>query len=402
MELNVEDTKTERPGRRGLRPMLVAAGAAAGMTLAGLGIAQAQTGSVGTENPAASGAPADPAGPGPDAKRGPKPTLAAAATALGISEADLKTALQSGQSLAQIAQAKGVDPNKVIDALVNASKAELADQVKAGTITQAQADARAATLTQRLTEFVNNPGGPGGPGRHGPGERGLERGDNMTAAANTIGVSKAELLAALKSGQSIAQVAQSKGVDVNKVITAIIDPEKAELAVKVQAGTITQAESDRRLAIMTERVTAGVNRPGGPGQPGRGEKGPGPKLSVAATALGISEADLKTALQSGQSLAQIAQTKGVDVNKVIDALVADARADLAAKVKAGAITQAQADERAATLTQRVTDMVNHTGPLGGPDGKGPGGQGGRGPRGPKGPAEAPATGVPGQPAGVTA
>lgn len=391
MELETEGTTPQRPARRGLRPMIVAAGAAAGLTLAGLGIAQAQTAT--TDPSAAAGAPAELGG-----KRDPGPKLSAAATAIGISEAELQTALKSGQSIAQVAQAKGVHLNKVIEALVAAAKADLAAQVQAGTITQAQADQRAANLTQHLTQFVNHIGRPGrgGPRGHGPGHHGLDRMDSLTAAANTIGVTKAELQAAFQAGQSIADVAKSKGGDVNKVIEAILAPEKAELAVKVQAGTIAQAESDRRLAAYTERVTAAVNRAGGPGHPGRGDKGhglaPGAKLSAAATALGMTEAELRTALQSGQSIAQVAQAKGLDVTKVIEALVADAKADLAAKVKDGTITQAQADERAATLTQRVTDMVNRTGP------SHPGGKGGR--RGPA-PADAPAI-TPAQPASLSA
>ena len=53
-----------------------------------------------------------------------------------------------------------------------ARRLELADRVKAGTITQDQADRMAADLTQRITDLVNGTfsgrdgmGGPGG--RHG-------------------------------------------------------------------------------------------------------------------------------------------------------------------------------------------------------------------------------------------
>jgi hypothetical protein len=82
--------------------------------------------------------------------------------------------------------------------------------------------------------------------------------------------------------------------------------------------------------------------------------------SVAAKAIGITEAQLETALQGGQSLAAVAKSKGVDVQKVIDALVADANDELAAAVKSGALTQAQADELKANVEQRVTAQVNGT------------------------------------------
>ena len=65
-----------------------------------------------------------------------------------------------------------------------------------------------------------------------------------------------------------------------------------------------------------------------------------------ATALGISEADLQTALQAGKSIAQVATEKGVSVQKVIDALVA-------------AEQQEHPNEAVADITARVTKFVNN-------------------------------------------
>ncbi|MFN8483704.1 MAG: hypothetical protein U0768_11760 [Anaerolineae bacterium] len=56
--------------------------------------------------------------------------LNAAATALGMTAADLSTALRSGQTLSQIAQSKNVGPNVVEKAIVDAKKAEI-DQLSA-------------------------------------------------------------------------------------------------------------------------------------------------------------------------------------------------------------------------------------------------------------------------------
>jgi len=101
-------------------------------------------------------------------------------------------------------------------------------------------------------------------------------------------------------------------------------------------------------------------------------------LSVAAKAIGISEADLQTALRSGQTIAQVAKAHNVDLQKVIAALVANEQDELAADVKAGRLTQAQADQMKATLTQRITDRVNGT-CHGGPDGPSHDGPGHDGP-----------------------
>src|SRR5262249_51310450 len=87
--------------------------------------------------------------------RGGPPELAAAAKALDMSPSALVTQLRSGKSIADVAKDKGVDTQTVIDAIVADVKARLADRVKAGDITQAQADDFAADLTTRVTAFVN-------------------------------------------------------------------------------------------------------------------------------------------------------------------------------------------------------------------------------------------------------
>jgi len=100
--------------------------------------------------------------------------------------------------------------------------------------------------------------------------------------------------------------------------------------------------------------------PGGHGGPGGGPNEAVTDTSVVAKAIGISEADLITALQGGQTVAAVAKAHNVDVQVVIDALVADGQSELDAAVKAGTITQAQADAEKPELTQRATDQVNGT------------------------------------------
>jgi hypothetical protein len=97
-------------------------------------------------------------------------------------------------------------------------------------------------------------------------------------------------------------------------------------------------------------------------------------LQVAADAIGISLSQLQTALQNGQTIAAVAKAHSVDVSKVISALVTSENAEVDSALEAGTITQAQADQIKAQQTQRVTDMVNGTGPRGGfGGGHGPGG-----------------------------
>lgn len=92
-------------------------------------------------------------------------------------------------------------------------------------------------------------------------------------------------------------------------------------------------------------------------------------LEAAAKALGISVEDLRTELKAGKSIADVAKEKDVDLQKVIDAIVADRKAHL--------------EERIAALPDEVTKAVNRKG---GDHPRGPGRPGREGPP----PADAPA------------
>jgi hypothetical protein len=100
--------------------------------------------------------------------------LQAAATYLGLSETQLFDELRSGKTLAQIAAStSGKSTSGLIDVLVKAQQDELAQAVKDGRITQAQADRIGASLEARITAMVNGSFG-GGPRFHdGDGPPGL-------------------------------------------------------------------------------------------------------------------------------------------------------------------------------------------------------------------------------------
>ena len=141
----------------------------------------------------------------------------------------------------------------------------------------------------------------------------------------------------------------------------------AALKPLVTDGTITQAQADKVTdALQVALPAGGRGGPDGRGHGGRGGRGGfGVGLSVVATAIGIPEADLRTALQGGQTIAQVAQAHNVTADAVIAALTTDLQTRLDKEVAAGTITQAQADLRKADAATRFADLVNRSGPFGG-------------------------------------
>lgn len=171
--------------------------------------------------------------------------LAAAAEALGITEDELRSALQDGKSIAQVAEEQGIDVQVVIDALVADATERLAEIE--------------AALPERMTELVNRTGwgeddGPGGPGR-----RGRLRQLALGATAEAIGITADELRAALAEGSTVAQVAEANGVDVQDVIDALVADATERIDAAVASGDLDAARAEEMKANLVERITARVN-----------------------------------------------------------------------------------------------------------------------------------------------
>jgi hypothetical protein len=150
-------------------------------------------------------------------------------------------------------------------------------------------------------------------------------------AAKQLGVTPAQLTAALKQALE------------NRVDAA------------VAAGRLTQAQAD---ALKADIEAGDVPLLGFGG--GHEVHGHVFGLDAAATYLGLTQDELRTALESGKSLAQVAQDEGKSVDGLVDALVAAAKERLDADVAAGRLTDAQRQSMLADLQDRITELVNST------------------------------------------
>jgi hypothetical protein len=172
--------------------------------------------------------------------------------------------------------------------------------------------------------------------RHSHGHRGSARGGALVSAAGYLGVSPAQLRSELRSGRSLAEIANATS---GRSSAGLIEALEAAQREKLAAAAVN----------LTTRVTAEVDRVG--------ERGG--TLRTAARYLGVSAAQLRAERRSGQTLAQIARaTSGRSQAGLIEALVAARKAALASEVAAGTITQAKSSEVLPDLVSRVTAQVN--------------------------------------------
>jgi lambda repressor-like predicted transcriptional regulator len=136
----------------------------------------------------------------------------------------------------------------------------------------------------------------------------------------------------------------------------------------VSDGSLTQEQADEVATTLSEGGMGGHG--------GHGRHGEGMDLAAAATALGLSEDDLRSALQTeGTTLAQVAEDEGVAVDTLIAALVQAQEERIAQAVEDGRLSQEEADDRPADLEERIIERVNSAD---GGRGHGDGHRGGRG------------------------
>src|SRR5947209_136060 len=177
---------------------------------------------------------------GPGAKSS---VFAAAASYIGITEAQLRTELGTDKSLADVAIAHGKTRDGLIQALLAAQPQEI------------------ATLVDRRGIGARPSPGPGRPGIGPvPGFRVGE--DPFAAAATYLGTTTADLQTKVRAGQTLASIANATpGKSRDGLVAALVADASAKIDAAQKAGTIT---ADQAAPVATAAPTlAPATRRGG-------------------------------------------------------------------------------------------------------------------------------------------
>lgn len=195
----------------------------------------------------------------------------------------------------------------------------------------------------------------------------------LTLAAEALGMDEAALIAAFRNGQTLAELAEEQGIELDSITATFTAAYEEQLAAAVEAGDITQEEADAMMVLHAARqedFAAGAFAFGNMFGSARGQMmnqgqrggmwnngpqgqmmhqggfglagGPQDMIAVAAEALGMAEADLTAALQSGQTLAEIAEEQGIEIAVITAAFDAVHAERIAAAIEAGYLTEEQA------------------------------------------------------------
>ena len=173
-----------------------------------------------------------------------------------------------GSFLAKVAEKLGVSEDELNTAIQDAKTETIDEAVADGRLTEEQAE----RLKERVGEggFLFPPGLPPD-GLHMRGGPGLI----ADAAAEALGMTKDELIEAHKDGNSLAEVADAQGMDLEDFKAALLDLVKAQLGEVVAEGDLTQEQADDIFQRTEENIDSIVDAEGCGGGFGGMHDGPG-------------------------------------------------------------------------------------------------------------------------------
>lgn len=140
--------------------------------------------------------------------------------------------------------------------------------------------------------------------------------------------------------------------------TGILGTSPVFAATSSSTANATATSSNTTIAQSTPHQSA--ERHGGFGHGGFHHGGHGGFVSSAATILGMDQQTLQADLKDGQSIAKIAQRKGIDEQTIITDLQNNLKKNLAARVSSGKLSSTQEQQILTHFSNRAKKMVEST------------------------------------------
>ncbi|MCR8641858.1 hypothetical protein NV379_04220 [Paenibacillus sp. N1-5-1-14] len=138
-----------------------------------------------------------------------------AAQALGMQKDAVRQQLESGKSLSDIASSKGISTEKLKSALISQKSSRIDEAVKSGAMTEDKAKEIKNKLNANIDKMIQHKG-MWHARRHAT--RLLPSQEKL---AKKLGITQDELRQKMKSGQSLAEIAQERGLTKAQLIQSI-------------------------------------------------------------------------------------------------------------------------------------------------------------------------------------
>jgi len=249
-----------------------------------------------------------------------------AANALGMDEEALWDELDSGKSIADLAEAQGVSLDSIRDALTASDEEFIAQLLADGNLSQEEADEWLNDLRSDVDFFLNESWDL----------TGVESADWIGISMNELGMDEDDFWAALDEGKSIADLAKENNVALAPVAEKIIAAEQASVQEWVAENLLSQDEADEWLSELDEEVQAFLNQ--------NWDWNEGVDwFTLSAETANADEDALWQALDDGKSIAEFAEEQGVSAETLLKAITTAETNYVNELVADGEISQDEAD-----------------------------------------------------------
>jgi len=164
---------------------------------------------------------------------------------LKLDQAAFKEKVKAGSTLAEIAEAQGVSRDRLKSVMTEAFNKKLEE--------------RKQSFSDNLDKMIDSEWKADKQDVRGGG---FHVSQDFTAIASVLGLSADEVKAQLKAGKSLADLAEGKGVDVQKLIDAQAAAITQSINQAVTDGKLTQEQADKQLADVAKIAERIVNGKG--------------------------------------------------------------------------------------------------------------------------------------------
>ena len=179
------------------------------------------------------------------------------------------------------------------------------------------------------------------------------------AVSAALGVSPQQLVTDLRSGQTLAQIATANGKPVSGLEQAILSGAQTRLDAAVQSGRLSSQAEKGLLSRLGSHLDALVNVKHPVAHVLISRRLRLAILRISAGYLNLSPPQLRSALQSGKTLAEVATDQGKTAAGLEQAIETALTKRLDAAVSAGKLGPQREQAVLKAVNQRLDALVNH-------------------------------------------
>jgi ribosomal protein L7/L12 len=268
----------------------------------------------------------------------------------GVTDEEIKTALDSGKSLYDLAIEKGITDDQMKEYMIAQGTKHIDEAVTNGKMTAAQAEEAKTKLKEASASFNFKDQGNG----MMKGSRGMDGGHSVLSnLLKEKGTTNDEIKSALDSGKSLYDLAIEKGITDDQMKEYMITQGTKHIDEAVTSGKMTADQAEEAKTKLKEAsANCNFKNPGNGIMKGFMVMGGGHNiLSNLLKETGATDEEIKAALNSGKSLYDFAIEKGITDDQIKEYMITQGTKRIDEAITSRKMTAAQAEEAKTKLKE---------------------------------------------------